>query len=664
LLKNLLEYTNIFDTSYLLKKDKNTLYKFNNDEFSCGNNDKTVNYSYENEQTNCEVDDNSDTKYLNHFKIIENDDICSMDNTRNVKNRLYNLCEEVLLQNKEFYVSSYSNEMTDNDNNDNNDNNNNNDNRNNINYNDIDGNHSQRCIHRNSFLNKYIDNAAAYMIKRLNGHLFYLIRNFRTFSAGTTDVRTSRTFSSGTTDVHYRPNLNNDSDRSGDNNKDGKKGAKDNNFNNSNDNDSCDKNSDFCYHNTDDNKFPYDKSNLDNDNYSEIVSFILSELNGFVDLRYEEQISVTSLMFEIVCILCSLILYDDIDSSDCCDENQNENEAKYCNRKKSRIKNSDDRGMSENYEILIKILEKLILIQKKIKNEIIMIHDYETKLNFVYDILSYASLFDLYKRKDKIPNSNSNISPIRDSIKDKNIEKNKHYDFISRESNTNKHALESYIIINECMKEFIGFIYGMKELNSLLKTTFNYSNIIHKNTNIYMGTSKHKSDKFKNSTNKVENIEDNCVYVSTSNKSDKNEKKYRDLNVDYVNTYDTSSTMRNISISTIDNHHGNRKDFNNNNEDNHCNNYDMYPISVPHIATPDRYSPSSILDYDSEEDDMFNSRYNTNSSIDDKERVKKMNDNQTTSAKGDNNDKGSQEEDFLIEYNVLYEELMSMHVQI
>jgi hypothetical protein len=279
----------------------------------------------------------------------------------------------------------------------------------------------------------------------------------------------------------------------------------------------------------------------------------------------------------------------------------------------------------------------------------------------VYDIFSHTSNSNSNNNTQKLKSNITpikNIPPIKDSIIIllKNIENN--YNFISTESNMNKHVLESFMIINECIKEFIGYIYGMNELKLLLKTTLNYSNLIHNNTTINMGISKNKLSKYKNLmapvrfTNKVGNIENNYVYV-TSNKYDKNENK--NINVDYINTYDVNSKSK---FKTIDDSQDNRNGSNKNISDN----YNMYSISVPHISTPDRLSPSSIRDYDSEDDDINDLKYQKNSSVDNKEGIQEM--NEVCPANGDDDDKENKEETFLIEYNILYEELMNMHVKI
>lgn len=644
LLKKLLEYTNILDISYLFEKEKNTLLfpiKYG-DEFMDGRHDEIENYDNKNGIENSKIRHNADEKYLNHFKIIENDrSLCSMNNTRKNEIYVYKLCEDVLLYNKEF---SNNNNDTDNCENLNvNDkrkiNIDNNDNGSDDDYNNgNNGHYSQNCV-STSFLNKFVNDAAAHMIKRLQNYLFGLIRTSSTFSndstdvrmystlSDSTDVRTCSTFSDGHVDT-------NNDNKNGNDDNDGNTDTRDRDFNNCNDNDNGDKN-------------------------SEIICFLLSELSNFLDLKFEEQISITSLMSEIVCILCSLIVYDDVHSYYCNDD-QNDIGVKYCNKEKHVDHKSVSNKSNKNYEILIKIIEELIATQKKTKIEVIKIHDYETKMRIVYDIFSHTSNSNNNNKTQKLKSDITpikNIPPIKDSIIFllKNIEKN--YNFISTESNINKRVLESYMIINECIKEFIGFIYGMNELKLLLKTTLNYSNLIHDNTNINMGISKNKLNRYKNSvasirfTNKLENIEHSNVFIATANESNKN--KFENINVDNINTYDMNSKSE---FKTIDDSQENRNGSNKSIDDN----YNIYPISVPH--TPDRLSPHSIRDYDSEDDDIYDLKYKKINSVDKKESFKEM--YEVCPAYGDDDDKENKEETFLIECNILYEELMNMHVKI
>lgn len=699
LLNNLIKYSSIYDTMFLLKNENrmslfnlNNIDKFDND--SSNNDDVHNNNEYMNYGDRNNGNNHHNYKNKIDYENIKKSNSCTSKNIVNFKNHLFNSCEEILLHIDEFNTDIYSNKNYDVKNDNQITDNENLNNKNNNAYHGKEINKTKNmkilgynvdkyCLDSNLFSLKYIDNAVVTMVNRLNGHLCSLFCTYNKYP----DIQSVNINDNSNDNRNYNGNGNNDNANGNYNNDDDNDDINDNKLNYGNNNTTKDDN-DNSYFDVNDNdhikcKMDHDDCNCNNDNNSsntyknqnsELIDFLIIKLNDFLDLKFVEQISVTSLMFEVVCVFCSLIVHNRIDGNCYSNDIYEKRDLDYINDiytnnngiklegNKADDNIHDHRYIKENnhiqrinndinqkYETLLKIFEKLIFIQKKIEFFVINIPDYKGKLNLVYEILlcpNISEFFDSYDSTNNLENlinmnstsnNSKNISPLRKNAYYKNLEKNeialddRHYDFISIESDVNKHHLESYILMSECIKEFIGFIYGIDELNLSLKMTLDYSETIRIDTNINMGSKNKKVDKNivipindLNDNNK-NNIQKNYIYIATSNKN----KTKSDMNIDNTNVIDDN---------------------------------DLYSISVPHTSCDlDRQnSPYSILDYDSEDEDIYNMNYNKYDY--ENEDNKKCTRNCTDLNIDEKNDEENNEKSFLIEYNVLYEELLAMHV--
>ena len=295
-----------------------------------------------------------------------------------------------------------------------------------------------------------------------------------------------------------------------------------------------------------------------------VLDFVLQKLSVFLNLKYEEQISLTGLVRHCILSLCAFLVQKSYKNSSenrstkkCdmnCDEN-NEiklNESLDNSNSTFRMSPSEKKNEKDILQFLVNVLELTSSIKKELKIPLDGIFEHARKIKMIEDTLcvSVANI-DITDIKKSMRNNNSSFD--KNDKNDKNdSEEIKNNTVIGREyllshicsesnstplqSKQNKKILLSAVIINEFLKETVGAIFATKKMKF---SVFNA----------------HKFSKSVNMSGENTKFSDGFLKENWEEESDLDEKKFSDSATVQMDSFNdenlTDNCMDDFSESDI-----------------------------------------------------------------------------------------------------------------
>ena len=253
--------------------------------------------------------------------------------------------------------------------------------------------------------------------------------------------------------------------------------------------------------------------------HSVLFDFILHRLAVFPDLRYEEQVALSGIIRDTLCVLCSTLVDRSLNYN-CAIDRQTEIEGKLKidvntinqtnNKEKNEFETSNQIYHSDDILIFIlNIIEITSSLRKDMKTHLKSVTLHGLKIKLLHDMLSTSSSSTSLPQseiKQSVPNDkkieknmNSNFqndgSKRRDNVasqitpqKGKDKEKlingqnddivilnDENCKLVSDETKQNKRILETTVILNELLRETQGMVFATNKLKFSLLTALNYS---------------------------------------------------------------------------------------------------------------------------------------------------------------------------------------------
>ena len=280
---------------------------------------------------------------------------------------------------------------------------------------------------------------------------------------------------------------------------------------------------------------------ITNHSHSVLFDFILYRLAVFPDLRYEEQVALSGIIRDTLCVLCSTLVDRSLNYNCAYDKKTEAVEKLKMNVKTINLTNNNEKNefktsnqIYHNDDILIFILNIIEItssLRKDMKTHLKSVALHGLKIKLLHDMLSTSSSSTSLpqsdikqsvpndKKFDKNINSNfqNNGSKRRDNVASqitlqKENDKKKLIDgqnddivilndenckLVSDETKQNKRILETTVILNELLRETQGMVFATNKLKFSLLTALNYSkSVIVLDENMKMDANNNEKSEF------------------------------------------------------------------------------------------------------------------------------------------------------------------------
>ena len=268
-------------------------------------------------------------------------------------------------------------------------------------------------------------------------------------------------------------------------------------------------------------KMDFETDVITNHVHSVLFDFILYRLAVFPDLRYEEQVALSGIIRDTLCVLCSTLVDRSLNYDCGAYERKTEKDKKLKmisvdtinqtnNKEKNEFNSSRQIYHSDNILIFIlNIIEITSSLRKDMKAHLKSVALHGLKINILHDMLSTSSSSTTLpqseikrsvtndKKVEKNTNLNlqndsskkrengaSQITPLKEKVEvklsigvndDIVILNDINCKLVSDETKQNKRILETTVILNELLRETQGMVFATNKLKFSLLTALNYS---------------------------------------------------------------------------------------------------------------------------------------------------------------------------------------------
>ena len=259
------------------------------------------------------------------------------------------------------------------------------------------------------------------------------------------------------------------------------------------------------------------ETDITNHAHSVLFDFILYRLAVFPDLRYEEQVALSGIIRDTLCVLCSTLVDRSLNYDNAYERKTNTDEKlKLSINTINQTNNKERNEFSTSCQIyhhddilifILNVIEITSSLRKDMKTHLKSVALHGLKIKLLHDMLSTSSSSTTLPKSEikqnvandkkiakntnlnlqndgskRRENGASQITPQKDKEKlsigvndDIVILNDENCKLVSDETKQNKRILETTVILNELLRETQGMVFATNKLKFSLLTALNYS---------------------------------------------------------------------------------------------------------------------------------------------------------------------------------------------